>query len=116
MTGIEETIWNEAATKPEYQFDATAEKMGLLHALSWEGEGIARALHRRAIYWQALSALDNDRAPEDIAADLVKMAEEEMLRAAKWPSRSTNPMANLLEGAKAQAWADVYETMKRYTT
>lgn len=79
-------------------------------ALEWASDDFVHAA-RIQIYSQVI---DTARKP-DTKADLftlLKYAQEQAIRAAMYPQRSTSPCSNLMDQAKGTAWAEVYEWLE----
>lgn len=71
------------------------------HAFEWSNE-VAVAAHTAWVLRQAHDLLGN-YGP----AALLKAANYEVMRGARWPSHSTSPSANVAAEAKTAAWADL---------
>jgi hypothetical protein len=66
----------------------------------------ARVKVARELQFGLDSMLEKDMTPEEIRRTLLKVTEGNANRFARWPSRSSSPMANLTHQEEGAAWAN----------
>lgn len=77
-----------------------------LYAFEWADRAIDAAAELEA-GTRLMAVLDNDKHATDTDAVnvTIKMAREEAMRGARWPSRSTSPVSNAAKAALVSAYA-----------
>jgi hypothetical protein len=79
------------------------------HAMSWADKSVSAAGTVRvcAIILKALSE-------QESVSSLLKFGTEMVMRAGRYPARSSSPMNNLMEQSVAAAWAEECERMQHF--
>jgi hypothetical protein len=78
------------------------------HALEWSGSLYEQAA-KLEVYTQVLRLQGRRPASgEETVEYFSDFALSEVIRGARWPEHSTNPMSNYLNQCKTAAWADLY--------
>jgi hypothetical protein len=80
------------------------------YALEWSGGAFTAAGDYEVCSW-ILAAVDENAGVG--LEKIIKQLERDVLRAARYPSRSTSPTSNLMEQEIARAKAELLETLDR---
>jgi hypothetical protein len=78
------------------------------HHLEWAGNLFEQAA-KLEVYGRVLQLKGQRPVPDDeVVQHFSDFARDAAIRGARWPSRSTSPLANLSDQAKTSAWANLY--------
>lgn len=102
FAGLVESIEREAAFHDHRVAGFVADvQADANHAFEWGNDAASAAA--RAWVLRCFAGLLRDRGPRVAYA----VAQEHALRGARWPERSSSPMANLMGAARTAQWAEL---------
>ena len=85
-----------------------------MYALEWSDDVFRDSA--KLYLWKLLHLTVSKIGIVEGKAEFLKRCQEEALRAAKWPSRSTSPQTNISKQALGSAWAYMFEDLAKMKT
>lgn len=88
----------------------SAMEQDLLYAIEWSVEGTTEKLASMKVAEALAQGFENGSSIDA----LLDYARDMAMRGARWPKRSTSPMANLVEQTKIAAWAEFVDDARYF--
>lgn len=83
------------------------------YAMSWSGDAFTHAAEHKV--WSTVRSYCDDVEDPDNRMDLIiKLVQNNALRGARHPERSTSPASNLMNQEMTIAWASVLDRLKSW--